>query len=148
MALAMASLSWLRAASASARRSGVSYSTTAVSAFSWERDVEREAMGAAQNKKMDGSGLSPNDVMMDKVSREFAAEGVSLAKSQEDKLTVVLRKMATVSGNKTTYNALRKKALVLRQDVITQRDAAGLSSKDQDEGRKLIEELFPIGGPL
>jgi hypothetical protein len=56
--------------------------------------------------------------------------------------------MATVSGNKTTYNALRKKALGLRQDVITQRDAAGLSSKDQDEGRKLIEELFPIGGPL
>jgi hypothetical protein len=148
MALAMASLSWLRAASASARRSGVCYSTTAVSAFSWERDVEREAMGAAQNKKMDWSGLSPNDVMMDKVSREFAAEGVSLAKSQEDKLTVVLRKMATVSGNKTTYNALRKKALGLRQDVITQRDAAGLSSKDQDEGRKLIEELFPIGGPL
>ena len=129
---------------ASARRS---FSTTAASAASWERDVEREAMSAAQNKKMDGSGLSPSDVMMDKVSREFAAEGVSLAKSQEDKLTIILRKM-DVSGNKTTFNALRKKALELRQNVITQRDAAGLSSKDQDESRKLVEGLFPIGGPI
>ena len=122
------------------------------SAFSsWEQEVEREALAAAQNKGMDGaSGLSPGEMLANKVSREFQAEGAHLAKSQEDRLRDLLRKMEGVRGSGgggAAFNALRKKALEVRQGVITQREAAGLS-KNQDEGRKLIEGLFPIGGPV
>ena len=85
--------------------------------------------------------------MMSKVSREFQQEGASLAKSQEDKLVILLKKLPALRSQKATYNTVRKKALEVRQNMITQREAAGLS-KDSNEGRKVIEGLFPIPAAL
>jgi hypothetical protein len=90
---------------------------------------------------MDGGG-SPGDVMMSKVSREFAAEGVSMAVKQEDKLKILLSKMGQ-TRDISVFNTLRKKALEVRQHIITQRESAGLA-KDSNLSRSVVEELFPI----
>jgi 3-polyprenyl-4-hydroxybenzoate decarboxylase len=84
--------------------------------------------------------------MMGKVAKEFQAEGASLAVKQEDKLKEVMKKMNKVSGNALMFNTLRKKAIEVRQNIITQRELAGLA-KDATLSRKVIEDLFPIPAP-
>ena len=111
----------------------------------WMKDAEREARAAAQNKV--GGGGNPGDVMMDKLQHEFSKEGAGHAKSQEDRLTVLLGKMSSQRGSPTIYNAIRKKAIECRQNIIVQREAAGMN-KNSDEGRKVVENLFPIPGSL
>ena len=111
----------------------------------WMKDAEREARAAAQNKV--GGGGNPGDVMMDKLKHEFSKEGAEHAKSQEDRLTVLLGKMNSQRGSPTIYNAIRKKAIACRQNIIVQREAAGMN-KNSDEGRKVVENIFPIPGSL
>ena len=120
----------------------------------WMVQAEREAMAATQGRA--GTVGSPQDVMMNKLEHEFATEGVYHSKRMQDKLTAVLKAMdaahARASSAKgasrasavAAYNALRKKALASRQDLVTQRESAGLAK----DANGFIEAQFPIKAPL
>jgi hypothetical protein len=126
-------------------RSNLALRTFATERPQWMIDAEREARSAVE-ARADVGGGTPGDVMMGKVAKEFQAEGASLAVKQEDKLKEVMKKMNKVSGNALMFNTLRKKAIEVRQNIITQRELAGLA-KDATLSRKVIEDLFPIPAP-
>ena len=110
----------------------------------WMVQAEHEAISAT-NARAAKSGTT-NDQMMSKLQHELDTEKVHNAIKLEDKLKMIIQKChdarsgAVDTRGRTLYSALRKKALQTRQDLITQREAAGMSS----DATGIVEAAFPI----
>ena len=108
----------------------------------WMQQAEADAIKAT-NDRAATSG-SANDVMMSKLSHELDGERVSNAIKMEDKLKQIIAKCHSATSRDATgrkiFSALRKKALQTRQDLITQREASGMSK----DAANTVEAAFPI----
>jgi 5'-deoxynucleotidase YfbR-like HD superfamily hydrolase len=110
----------------------------------WMVQAEQEAI-AATNARAAKQGTA-NNQMMNKLQHEMDAEKVHNAIKLEDKLKMLIQKCnearsgAVDTRGRTLYSALRKKALQTRQDLITQREAAGMLS----DAAGIVEAAFPI----
>jgi hypothetical protein len=106
--------------------------------------TEKEAISATNAKAAEQGTV--NDQMMNKLTHELDSEKVHNAIKLEDKLKIMIqqchetRSDAVDTRGRTLYNALRKKALQTRQDLITQREAAGMLS----DAAGIVEASFPI----
>ena len=111
----------------------------------WMRQAEAEAISAT-NARAAASGTA-NDVMMAKLSHELDGERVANALKLEDRLKQIIDKTNAATSRDATgrkiYSALRKKALQTRQELITQREASGMSKNAADT----VEAAFPIPPP-
>lgn len=111
----------------------------------WMQQAELDAI-AATNARAAKQGTA-NDVMMGKLKHELDGEIISNAIKLEEKLKITIRKchdaksasMVDARG-RMVYNAIRKKALALRQDLITQKEAAGMST----DAASFVEAAYPI----
>jgi hypothetical protein len=114
----------------------------------WMVQAEQEAI-AATNARSAKEG-TVNDQMMNKLKHELDSEKVHNAIKLEDKLKLIIEKChdarsgAVDTRGRTLYSALRKKALQTRQDLITQREAAGMLS----DAAGIVEAAFPIPAPV
>ena len=101
--------------------------------------AEIDAIAATNAKGLKGT---PNDVMMNKLSHELQGERISNAVKMEDRLRQLIIKVneSREHPNPMVYKAVRKKALDIRQDLITQREAAGMNK----DAAALVEAMFPI----
>ena len=109
----------------------------------WMVEAEREAIAATQAR---AEKLTP---MAKYVEKEAPAE----VEKPEEKLAILIRALDTarerVSASPpasraaavTSFNAMRKRAMTARQEVITQRETAGLAR----DLNNVIETEFPIG---
>jgi hypothetical protein len=110
----------------------------------WMVQAENEAI-AAGNARAAKEG-NANTQMMNQLQHEFDSEKVSHAIKLEDKLKGLIQKChearpdAVDTRGRTLYSALRKKALQTRQDLITQREAAGMLT----DAAGIVESSFPI----
>jgi hypothetical protein len=107
-------------------------------------EAELEAISAT-NARAAKSGTA-NDTMMSKLTHEMASERVSNALKLEEKLGTLLAKCedarsgATDARGRKLFNALRKKASEMRQELITQREAAGMVT----DAATVVETAFPL----
>lgn len=91
-----------------------------------------------------------NDRMMNTLQHELDSEKVSHAIKLDDKLKRLIQQCnAARSGaidkrGRMVYSALRKKALQTRQDLVTQREAAGMLA----DAAGVVEAAFPIPPPV
>lgn len=110
----------------------------------WMIEAELEAI-TATNARAAKQG-TVNDRMMNKLQHELDSEKISHAIKLDDKLKTLIRKChdarsgAVDKRGRMVYSALRKKALQTRQDLITQREAAGMLS----DAAATVEAAFPI----
>jgi hypothetical protein len=110
----------------------------------WMAQADNEAI-AATNARAAEQG-TVNDQMMNKLQHELDSEKIHNAVKLEDKLKILIQKCdeakpgAVDTRGRTLYTALRKKALQTRQDLITQRETAGMLSDAAD----VVEATFPI----
>mmetsp|Transcript_32747 Transcript_32747/g.64888 ORF Transcript_32747/g.64888 Transcript_32747/m.64888 type:complete len:147 (+) Transcript_32747:60-500(+) len=107
----------------------------------WMVQAEIDAITA--NKGRQTAGGSPGDVMMGKLEHEFQGERVSNAMKLEDKLRLLIKKCSENRGDTKLFNAIRKRALAARQDLIVQREAAGMA-KNSALNAETVERTFPI----
>ncbi|CAB9510470.1 expressed unknown protein [Seminavis robusta] len=111
----------------------------------WMIEAELEAI-AATNARAIKQGTA-NDVVMGKLKHELDREIISNAIKLEEKLVMIIQKcndaksgaMVDARG-RAVYNALRKKALATRQDLITQKEAAGMVT----DATSMVESAHPI----
>jgi hypothetical protein len=107
-------------------------------------EAELEAISAT-NARAAKSGTA-NDTMMSKLTHEMASERVSNALKLEEKLRTLLQKCqdarsgATDTRGRKIYSTLRKKASEMRQELITQREAAGMVT----DAATVVEAAFPL----
>jgi hypothetical protein len=107
-------------------------------------EAEQEAI-AATNARAVKQGTA-NDAMMSRLNHELDSERVSNAVKLEDKLKELIAKAnqaksgATDAKGRMVYSAVRKKALETRQNLITQREAAGMAK----DATSAVEAAFPI----
>jgi len=111
--------------------------------FATDWMVQAELDAIAANKGRQAAGGSAGDVMMSKLEHEFQGERVSNAIKLEDKLKMLIKKCKENRGDAKLFNAIRKRALAARQDLIAQREAAGLA-KNSVLNAATIERTFPI----
>jgi hypothetical protein len=110
----------------------------------WMVQAEQDAT-AGTNAKAAKQGTI-NDQMMNKLKHELDSEKVHNAIKLEDKLKLMIQKChearsgAVDTRGRKLYSALRKKALQTRQDLITQREAAGMVL----DAAGIVEAAFPI----
>ena len=71
------------------------------------------------------------------------AEKVGNTLRHEDKLRLLITKLEASRGEPQVFALIRKRALAARQELITQRDLAGMN-KDTQQNAKLVEAAFPI----
>ena len=91
----------------------------------------------------DGVGGSTIRVLQGKLEHEMKAEKVGNTLRQEDKLRLLLTQLEASRGDPQVFALIRARALEARQDLITQRDLAGLN-KDSHLNARLVEAAFPI----
>jgi 5'-deoxynucleotidase YfbR-like HD superfamily hydrolase len=110
----------------------------------WMAQANKDAISdtkARTNKQGD-----VNDQFMNKLQHELDSEKVHNAVKLEDKLKDLIQKCndarsgAVDTRGRTLYSALRKKALQTRQDLITQRETAGMLS----DAAGIVESSYPI----
>jgi hypothetical protein len=107
-------------------------------------EAELEAT-AATNARAAKQGTA-NDRMMSKLTHELDSEKISHATKLQEKLKDLIQKCqnarsgATDARARTVYNAIRKKALQTRQELISQKEAAGMVT----DATNLVEAQFPI----
>ena len=112
----------------------------------WMIQAEQEALAASSARAVS----TPNGRMMDKLTHEFNSERVSNSVRLEDKLKQLIAKAnqaksgATDKKGRMVYTAIRKKALETRQDLITQREAAGMAT----DATSAVEAAYPIPTPV
>ena len=110
----------------------------------WMAQAELDAHAASSGRKLAGS---TTEMAMGKLQHDLAAEKVGNAVALEDRLRSLIRKCDAHRGDRTLFNAIRKRALVARQELITQREAAGLA-KDPQMNAEAVEAMFQIPGPM
>jgi hypothetical protein len=117
-------------------------------ATDWMQQAELEAIAATKDRALKGGNISASDHMMNKLTNEMDQERISNAMKLQDKLKILIDKCHQHKGAATTdnprgravYSALRKKALGLRQDLISQKEAAGMIT----DAANVVEQAFPI----
>ena len=117
-------------------------------ATDWMHQAELEAIAATKGRALKGGNISASDHMMNKLTNEMDQERVSNAMKLQDRLKAVIDKCHQHKGAATTdnprgravYNALRKKALLLRQDLISQKEAAGMIT----DAANVVEQAYPV----
>jgi hypothetical protein len=118
--------------------------TTTTKKPEWMVQAEQEAI-AATNARAAKQGTA-NDVAMSRFKHEIGSEQISNTVKLQDKLNQLIQKAnelksgATDQKGRMVYTAVRKKALALRQDLITQREAAGMAT----DATSAVEAAFPI----
>ena len=116
----------------------------------WMLQAELDAL-AATKSKVNSQG-SPNDVMMGKLTVELQGERISNAVKLEDKLRQLIEKAnaararATDAIGRKVFTAVRKKCLETRQELIMQKEAAGMVGGAA--AAEVIERSFAIPGPV
>jgi hypothetical protein len=106
--------------------------------------AEREAI-AATNARAAEMGTA-NDQMMGKLKHEMDSEKISHAIKLEDKLKQFILKCnqarpgAVDKQGRMVYSAIRKKAMMTRNELITQREASGMTT----DAAGIVEAAFPI----
>jgi len=109
----------------------------------WMAQAEAEAIAATNARAAQGTA---NDHVMSKLAHEFQGERISSAVKLSDKLNDLIAKChaakpgAVDERGRKVYNTLRKKALQTRQDLITQKEAAGMTT----DATSVVESAFPI----
>jgi hypothetical protein len=103
----------------------------------WMDQAEMDASKA----KM--AGGNPTDIIMGQLEHELQGERVSGAMKLEDKLRSLIKKCDENKGDTKLFNAIRKRALVAREELTVQREAAGMA-KDSALNAATIEATFPI----
>jgi len=82
---------------------------------------------------------------MVRIGNEFQGERVHNSKKLEDKLRMLIEKCNETRGGDNTklFNAIRKRAMATRQELIVQREAAGMA-KNSVQNAEMVEATFPI----
>jgi len=106
----------------------------------WMQQAELDAAAASKSKASVGT---PGSQMLNKLEHEFQGERVAGASRMEDKLKVLIDKCKQNTSDPKIYDALRKRALAARQELIVQREAAGMA-KDSTINAASVEAAFPI----
>jgi hypothetical protein len=110
----------------------------------WMVQAEQESI-AATNARAAKQGTA-NDHMMNKLQHELDSEKMHNTVKLEDKLKVLIQKCnearsgAVDTRGRTLFSALRKKALQTRQDLISQRESAGMLT----DAANIVDTAFPI----
>ena len=65
-----------------------------------------------------------NEVMMGKIEHEFKMERVANALTSEDRLKTLIAKCEAHSHDRKLFNAIRKRAVAARQELIAQREVS------------------------
>jgi len=91
----------------------------------------------AANKGGGGSSV------MGKLENEFQGERVHNAMKLENKLRTLIAKCKENRGDAKLFNAIRKRAIATRQELIVQREAAGMA-KNSQQNTATVEATFPI----
>jgi hypothetical protein len=110
----------------------------------WMVQAEQESI-AATNARAAKQGTA-NDHMMNKLQHELDSEKMHNTVKLEDKLKVLIQKCnearsgAVDTRGRTLFSALRKKALQTRQDLVSQRESAGMLT----DAANIVEAAFPI----
>jgi len=107
----------------------------------WMFQAEIEAIAA--NKGRQVSGGSPGDAVMSKLENEFQGERVHNTMKLEDKLRMIITKCEENRGDAKLFNAIRKRAIATRHELIVQREAAGMA-KNSVQNAATVEATFPI----
>jgi hypothetical protein len=81
--------------------------------------------------------------MMGKLEHEFQEERVGNALKSEERLRMLIEKCRENGHDSTLFNALRKRAIAARQELVQQREAAGMA-KNSQHNAETIQMLFPI----
>jgi hypothetical protein len=106
--------------------------------------ADREATSAT-NARAAEMGTA-NDQMMGKLKHEMDGEKISHAIKLEDKLKQYILKCeqaradAVDKQGRMVYSAIRKKAMMTRNELITQREASGMAT----DAAGIVEASFPI----
>ena len=119
------------------------FSTGGTKTLDWMKQAELDAIASSKGKTSVQAGASPGMHMLNKIEHEFQEERVQHTTNLTEKLNDLIRKCNEHSGNPTIYNAIRKRALVARQDLIVQREASGMTN-NQEMNTTSIEKQFPI----
>jgi hypothetical protein len=110
----------------------------------WMVEAELDAI-AATNARAAKQGTA-NNITMSKLQHDLDSERVPNAIKLEDKLVAIIKKCKEATASATdahgcmVYNTLQKKALQTRQDLITQKEAAGMAL----DATSIVENAYPI----
>lgn len=111
----------------------------------WMIEAELEAIAATNARALKQGTAS--DVVMGKLKHELDGEIVSNAIKLEEKLVLIIQKCQDAKSGamvdargRAVYKALRKKALATRQDLITQKEAAGMAT----DATSMVESAYPF----
>eukprot|EP00592_Proboscia_alata_P028626 CAMPEP_0194444370 /NCGR_PEP_ID=MMETSP0176-20130528/127233_1 /TAXON_ID=216777 /ORGANISM="Proboscia alata, Strain PI-D3" /LENGTH=220 /DNA_ID=CAMNT_0039270741 /DNA_START=90 /DNA_END=752 /DNA_ORIENTATION=+ len=104
--------------------------------------AEMDAIAANKGRQMNG-GSSLGEVVMSKLEGEFQGERVHNAMKLENKLRTLIAKCKENRGDAKLFNAIRKRAIATRQELIVQREAAGMA-KNSQQNTATVEATFPI----
>jgi hypothetical protein len=121
-------------------------STTRILHLDWMAQVEADAIAARRGRRYQAA-TAVNEVALGRLEHEFKAARVQNASSLSDRVRNLIAKCDAHRGNATLFNAIRKRALAARQELIAQREAAGLA-KDGQANAAAVEATFPIPGPM
>jgi len=111
----------------------------------WMVQAELDAIAATNSR----AGAGANDVMMNKLTHELQGERVSSMVKMEDKLKRLIAKCTSLHSDDTTfdspegrklYSAIRKQCLDDRQNLITQREASGMTK----DAAVVVETMYVI----
>lgn len=138
---------------------GTQFSTSGGGKPEWEIAAENEARSAVGDSSRFAKGLAAEErlsnVFMDKVMHEFKSEGVGQTKKLEDRLTAQLAQLHKLletydsdssaqierSEAGAAFKALRVKAVLTKEEMITQRDAVFGHAAGNTT---MLDERFPI----
>jgi hypothetical protein len=108
--------------------------------------VQAELDSVASVAARAAKGGSVNDRLMNQLTHEFDSERVRNTVNMEDRLKQLLIKLngarpgAVDDRGRKLYNAIRKRCLDSRQELITQRESAGLGK----DAAGIVEQMFFI----
>lgn len=91
-----------------------------------------------------GGRGSSHDLFESKLKHELAAESVGNTSRMQGKLERLLAGLNDRSGNAAEFNQRRLECISARQDLLAQREAAGLLQQQHIEA---VEREFPIPPP-
>lgn len=108
-------------------------------------DAEAEAQQMAGSRGGEGGRGTSHDLFESKLRHELAAESVSNTSRMQSKLEKLLAGLDDRSEDAAAFNQRRLECISARQDLLAQREAAGLLQQQHVDA---VEKAFPIPPPL
>ena len=110
----------------------------------WQLDAEAEAQQLVGSRGREGGRGSSHDLFESKLKHELAVESVSNTSRMQSKLERLLAGLEERREDAAAFNRHRLECISARQDLIAQREAAGLLQEGHVEA---LERAYPIPSP-